>query len=151
MKTVATGELLAIEEAIWSIRSRTLVCSLKLDLNPDCVSGRIPLLFETSRNLLRNKLSMIFKKVSKSEIGLVFETGQMASFFASSIILTSFQQEGKKHVLRDKLNNWTRSVQYWGDKNLNKNVERPCASHESFFSFFATTFNTSSIGWAMKH
>ena len=93
-----------MSEAIFSIRSRTLDCSLKLGLNPDRVSGKIPRLFKTSRNLVKNNLSMTFRKISRREIGLVFDTEQIDSFFASRMIRTSFQYEGKKKDEKDLLN-----------------------------------------------
>ena len=99
--TVATGELLDIKDAICSTKRRTLVWSLKLDLNPDCVSSRIARPFSTFRSLVRNSLSITFKKILSSAMGLVLAALQMDSFFASRIIRTSFQEEDRKNEVND--------------------------------------------------
>ena len=66
----------------------------------------------TSVNLVRKSFSLILRKTSRSEIGLVSAELQMESFFARRSIRVSFQDEGKVASANETLNNFTSRDQY---------------------------------------
>ncbi len=81
--------------------------------------GSNPLLNSTSRNLDKKSFSPIFWKQSNKEIGLVWAGEQTESFLAKSIILVSFQEDGRKDEENERLYRWRRNDQWEACKKLN--------------------------------